>query len=141
MRKYSRQDKRKYAELMTLEMGKKIGESLAEIEKCALACDYYAKNAASFLANQPLQVDNGKAYIAYDPLGIVLAIMPWNFPYWQVFRFAVPTIMAGNVGILKHASNVPQCALAIEEIFKKAGFPTGVFQHRIDRFRKSKCAD
>lgn len=122
-----RDNKRHYAEIMTLEMGKLLSESIAEVEKCAWVCDYYAKNAAQFLANEPLHVDKGKSYIAYDPLGIILAVMPWNFPYWQVFRFAAPTIMAGNVGILKHASNVPQCALALEEIFKKAGFPAGVF--------------
>ena len=122
-----RENKRHYAEIMTLEMGKLITEATAEIEKCALACDYYANNAAKFLSNEPLEVEKGESYIAYDPLGVILAVMPWNFPYWQVFRFAAPTIMAGNVGVLKHASNVPQCALAIEEAFRKAGFPTGVF--------------
>lgn len=122
-----REGKKEYAEIMTLEMGKRFSESLAEVEKCAWACDYYAKNAAKFLANEPLEVNKGESYIAYDPLGIILAVMPWNFPFWQVIRFAAPTLMAGNVGILKHASNVPQCALAIERIFKKAGFPSGVF--------------
>ena len=121
-------NKAKYAALMTLEMGKSSKEAIAEIEKCALACEYYAEKAETFLANKPLEVPNGKAYIAHDPLGIVLAIMPWNFPFWQVFRFAAPNLMAGNVGLLKHASNVPQCALAIEEVFEEAGFPKGTFQ-------------
>lgn len=122
-----REDKQEYAEIMSLEMGKRFAEATAEIEKCAWVCDYYAENAAMFLANEPLKVDKGESYIAYDPLGVILAVMPWNFPFWQVFRFAAPTLMAGNVGILKHASNVPQCALAIERVFKKAGFPSGVF--------------
>ena len=122
-----REGQKEYAEIMTLEMGKLFSEANAEIEKCAWVCEYYAENAAKFLANEPLKVDKGESYIAYDPLGIILAVMPWNFPFWQVFRFAAPTLMAGNVGILKHASNVPQCALAIERIFKKAGFPLGVF--------------
>lgn len=122
-----RDNKKYYAEIMTLEMGKLISESMAEVEKCAWVCDYYAQNAAKFLSNQSLEVEKGKSYIAYDPLGIILAVMPWNFPYWQLFRFAAPTLMAGNVGLLKHASNVPQCALALEEMFQKAGFPTGVF--------------
>lgn len=122
-----REDQKEYAEIMSLEMGKRFSEAIAEVEKCAWVCDYYAENAAKFLANEPLKVDKGESYIAYDPLGVILAVMPWNFPFWQVFRFASPTLMAGNVGILKHASNVPQCALAIERVFKKAGFPSGVF--------------
>lgn len=121
-------NKRKYAELITEEMGKVVTESLAEIEKCAWVCDYNAETAGQFLRNEPLDVEEGEAYVAYDPIGPVLAIMPWNFPFWQVFRFAAPNIMAGNTGVLKHASNVPQCALAIQEIFLKAGFPEGVFQ-------------
>ena len=116
------------AELMTLEMGKVITEGLAEIDKCALVCDYYAAYAEDFLKDEDLKVDNGKAFISYEPLGTVLAVMPWNFPFWQVFRFAAPTLMAGNVGLLKHASNVPQCALAIERLFEDAGFPSGAFQ-------------
>lgn len=123
-----KQNKSRYAGLMTLEMGKTTREATAEIEKCALACEYYAEKAEDFLSNKKLEVPKGKAYIAHDPLGIVLAIMPWNFPFWQVFRFAAPNLMAGNVGLLKHASNVPQCALAIEEVFEKAGFPKGSFQ-------------
>ena len=114
--------------MITEEMGKLIGESEAEINKCAWVCEYYAENAAVFLENEKLPVDEADSYIAYDPLGVVLAVMPWNFPFWQVFRFLAPALMAGNVGLLKHASNVPQCALAIEEIVKKAGFPLDVFR-------------
>ena len=117
-----------YGRLITLEMGKPIKESRAEIEKCALTCSYYAENAENFLKDEPIASDAGKSFIRYEPLGAVLAVMPWNFPFWQVFRFAAPAIMAGNVAILKHASNVPQCALAIEASFIEAGFPKGVFQ-------------
>ncbi len=116
------------SEIITLEMGKIISESRAEIKKCAWVCRYYADHAESFLKNEKLDVEEADSYLVYDPLGIVLAIMPWNFPFWQVFRFAAPGLMSGNVGILKHASNVPQCALAIEETFKEAGFPEGAFQ-------------
>lgn len=126
-----RENKSKYARTISLEMGKVISESTAEIEKCALVCDYYATEAESFLADETLPVDEGEAYLAYDPIGTVLAIMPWNFPFWQVFRFAAPNIMAGNTGILKHAQNVPQCAKAIEEAFIKVGFPEYVFQSLI----------
>ena len=117
-----------YAYLMTLEMGKVKREARAEIQKCAKCCRYYAEHAESFLKNEPLPVEEGEAYIAYDPIGPVLAIMPWNFPFWQVFRFAAPNLMAGNVGILKHASSVPQVSMAIEEIFLKAGMPDNVFK-------------
>jgi len=108
-------------------MGKPIRESRAEIEKSALGCEYYADRAAEFLADEVIASDAGRSLVAYQPLGTVLAIMPWNFPFWQVFRFAAPALAAGNTGLLKHASNVPQCALAIESVFREAGFPGGVF--------------
>lgn len=116
------------ATLMTLEMGKPIGGALAEVKKCAWVCRFYSENAVAFLAPQSIPTDGVESGIRYDPLGVILAVMPWNFPLWQVFRFAAPALMAGNVGLLKHASNVPQCALAIETIFQDAGFPAGAFQ-------------
>ena len=123
-----RDGKEEYAQLMTIEMGKVLSEGYAEIEKCAIVCEYYAENAELFLKDEQLKTDKGSAFVTYEPLGIVLAVMPWHFPFWQVMRFAAPTIMAGNTALLKHASNVPQCALAIEELFANAGFLPGVFQ-------------
>jgi len=122
------QNSQKYAEIMTLEMGKTLKSAIAEVNKCALVCRFYGENASDFLKNIKIASDATESYITYQPLGVILAVMPWNFPFWQVFRFAAPALMAGNVGLLKHASNVPQCALAIEQIFKLAGLPQGVFQ-------------
>jgi succinate-semialdehyde dehydrogenase/glutarate-semialdehyde dehydrogenase len=112
---------------MTLEMGKPIAQAEAEVDKCAWVCEYYADHAEAMLAEQPRDTDASRSYVRFDPLGPVLAVMPWNFPFWQVFRFAAPAIMAGNAAVLKHASNVPRCALQIEEVFRDAGFPAGLF--------------
>ena len=117
-----------YARLMALEMGKPVTEGRAEAEKCAWVCEYYAESAERFLAPEPAESDGSRAYVAFRPLGPVLAVMPWNFPFWQVFRFAAPALMAGNVALLKHSSNVPLCALAIEEVFHRAGFPENLFR-------------
>lgn len=117
-----------YAELMALEMGKPIREGQAETEKCAWVCEYYADNAKDFLKPEVIPTGASTSYVCFQPLGIILAIMPWNFPFWQVFRFAAPTLMAGNATILKHASNVPGCALAIQDIFEEAGFPENIFK-------------
>lgn len=121
-----RQDE--YARLMAVEMGKPVTGGRAEVEKCAWVCEYYAEHAASFLADEPVATEAHKSYVAYRPRGVVLAVMPWNFPLWQVFRFAAPALMAGNTGLLKHASNVPGSALAIEDVFRDAGFPADVFR-------------
>ncbi len=123
-----REQQEPMAQLVTLEMGKRIAESRAEVEKCAQGCEFYAEQAATFLADELIDTDAGKSGVAYQPLGTVLAVMPWNFPLWQVFRFIAPTLTAGNTGLLKHASNVPQCALAIERLVRAAGFPEGVFR-------------
>jgi len=121
-------DKEKFAHLMTLEMGKPYKAAVAEALKCTTACRYYAENAEQILADEVIETGAKKTFIRYRPIGPILAVMPWNFPFWQVIRFAAPALMAGNVGLLKHASNVPQCALAIEGIFLEAGFPPGAFQ-------------
>jgi len=123
-----RKNKQKYAEIMTLEMGKPITQSLGEVEKCAWVCEYYAENAELILKKEVIKTDASESFVQFDPIGIVLAVMPWNFPMWQVFRFAAPALMAGNVALLKHASNVPMSALAIEEIFIEAGLPEGTFK-------------
>lgn len=123
-----RKNKETYAERMTLEMGKPISQARAEIEKSAWVCEFYAENAEGMLKDEPAKSDGSKAFIRFQPLGIVLAVMPWNYPHWQVWRFVAPALMAGNAGLLKHASNVPGCALDIEEVFVEAGFPKDVFR-------------
>ena len=123
--------KAKYARVMALEMGKPLAQGEAEAEKCASVCDYYAEHGPDFLAQQPRDLDGTRSYVRFDPIGPVLAVMPWNFPFWQVFRFAAPALAGGNVGVLKHASNVTRCALLIEEVFREAGFPENVFRSLI----------
>jgi succinate-semialdehyde dehydrogenase/glutarate-semialdehyde dehydrogenase len=117
-----------YAKLMAQEMGKPVKDGRSEIEKCAWVCDYYAEHAEKFLESERVETDARKSFVTFQPLGVVLAVMPWNFPFWQVFRFAAPALMAGNGGVLKHASNVPGCALAIETVFREAGFPENIFR-------------
>src|SRR5579883_3515859 len=126
--RYLRENKEELARIATLEMGKPITESIAEVEKCAWNCDFYAENAEKFLSDEPVQTNATESYVEFQPLGVVLALMPWNFPYWQVFRFAAPALMAGNTSVLKHASNVSMCALKIEEIFRECGMPHGGFR-------------
>src|SRR5438445_954460 len=126
-----RERKSQHARTMALEMGKPLPQGEAEAEKCAWVCDYYAEHAERFLADEPRETDASKAFVRFDPIGPVLAIMPWNFPFWQVFRFAAPALMAGNAGLLKHAPNVTRCALEIEAIFREAGFPEGLFRSLI----------
>src|SRR5881296_4709340 len=121
-------EKEALGRLMTTEMGKTLKSAVAEAAKCAWVCRYYAENAERFLADEVVETPAKKSFIRYQPLGVVLAVMPWNFPFWQVFRFIAPGLMAGNAGLLKHASNVPQCALKVEEIMRRAGFPQGAFQ-------------
>ncbi len=122
------QGKVEYAKIMTIEMGKPLKEAISEIEKCAWVCNYYADSAGGFLKKKVIKTEAFKSFICYDPLGVILAVMPWNFPFWQVFRFAAPTLMAGNGAVLKHASNVPRSALVIQDVFERAGFPKGLFK-------------
>ncbi len=123
-----RENQEDYARIMSREMGKPVVQARGEVEKCAWVCEYYAEEAKGFLSDEIIESSAGKSYVRFAPLGTILAVMPWNFPFWQVFRFAAPALMAGNTGVLKHSSNVPGCALAIEEVFQKAGFPEDVFR-------------
>lgn len=124
-----RKNKKEYAETITKEMGKPITQSIEEVEKCAWVCEYYSENAESQLSKEMIETDAEKSYVTYEPLGVVLAVMPWNYPFWQVFRFAAPALMAGNIGVLKHASNVMKSAENIQKVFERAGFPKGCFQN------------
>src|SRR6267142_2369600 len=121
-------EKESFGRLMSMEMGKTLHSAIEESEKCARACNYFAESAGGWLADEVIETDEGRSSVHYEPMGPVLAVMPWNFPFWQVFRFAAPALMAGNVALLKHASNVPQCAVAIEDVFRRAGLPDGAFQ-------------
>lgn len=138
-------NKDQYARTIALEMGKVLPEALAEVQKCADACRYFAEHAEEFLKTEQIRTEAARSYVGYFPTGVIVAVMPWNFPFWQVFRFAVPALMAGNVGVLKHSSNVPQCALQIESIFREAGFPDGAFQtfltenKQVERILTSDC--
>src|SRR5580658_4992622 len=123
-----RSDASHYGKLMAQEMGKPLRDGIAEAQKCATGCDFYAEHAARFLAPEPVATEARKCFVTFNPLGVILAVMPWNFPFWQVFRFAAPGLMAGNAAVLKHASNVPGCALAIEDVFRRAGFPENLFR-------------
>jgi len=122
-----RSRKQKLAELMADEMGKPISQGMSEVEKCADCCDYYSINGPVYLADRTIETEASKSYVSFQPLGVVLAVMPWNFPFWQVFRFLAPALAAGNCGVLKHASNVAGCAVEIENVVKEAGFPANVF--------------
>jgi len=122
-------NKEAYARLITTEMHKPITQAIAEVEKCALLCDYYLENAVPFLEPKKIKTENSESYVSYEPLGVILGVMPWNFPFWQVFRFAIPTLTAGNTIVVKHASNVPKCANIIQTIFEEAGFPKGCYQN------------
>ena len=124
-----KENSKEYAQTITREMGKPIKQAIAEVEKCAWVCEYYAENAQQHLADKTIKTDASKSYVSYEPLGVILAVMPWNYPFWQVFRFAAPALMAGNIGVLKHASNVMQSAQNIQKVFERAGFPTGCFQN------------
>jgi succinate-semialdehyde dehydrogenase/glutarate-semialdehyde dehydrogenase len=138
--KVLQKNKKDYAKTMTLEMGKPITQAIAEIEKCAWVCEYYAENAEKQLQKEIIKTDAKKSYVRFEPLGVVLAIMPWNYPFWQVFRFAVPALMAGNVGVLKHAANVVQSAENIQAAFLEAGFPEGCFQNLVINHKKTEHA-
>lgn len=126
-----KKNKQEYAKDISLEMGKPITQSIAEIEKCAWVCEYYAENAEKHLASKSIKTDASKSYVSYEPIGVVLAVMPWNYPFWQVFRFAAPALMAGNIGILKHASSVMRSANNIQKVFERAGFPEACFQNLV----------
>ena len=133
------QRSRELGALITTEMGKPVKAAIAEVKKCALVCRYYADRAKEFLSDEPIQTEAEQTFVRFEPIGPVLAVMPWNFPFWQVFRFAAPALMAGNTGLLKHASNVPQSALAIESILRDAGFDQGEFQRCSSR--RSRCRE